>query len=120
MPAKTMRSDRQALKERLLAKYEQQLDDVLARLDEDTPLDLDEIETMALKTRAEVGQELAQALAETQTAAALEHPSCPDCQQAMVYKGQKRKVIRTLSGEITIQRPYYYCNRCRKGLFPPG
>lgn len=120
MCEKAMRRNKQALKERLLAQYEQQLDDVLARLDEDAALDLDEIEAIALKTRAEVGQELTQALAETQTGAPVEAPACPNCQAAMVYKGQKRKVIRTLSGEITIERPYYYCPTCRKGLFPPG
>lgn len=120
MLQKAMRKDQQALKTRLLAQYEQHLDEVLSRLDEATPLDLDEIEAMALKTRAEAGQELTQALAETQTAAPLDHPACPSCQQAMIYKGPKRKVIRTLSGDITIQRPYYYCNHCRKGVFPPG
>ena len=115
-----MRKDNQALKDRLLTKFEQQLDEVLARLDEDTPLDLDEIEEIGLKTRAEVGQELTQALAERETQASAHNPACPDCQEAMRYKGQKRKVIRTLSGEIAIKRPYYYCNRCSKGLFPPG
>ena len=115
-----MRKDKQALKVRLLAKFEQQLDKVLARLDEDAAIELDEIEAIALKTRAEVGQELTQVLAETQTRAPSHRPVCPQCQQEVGYKGQKRKLIRTLSGEIEIKRPYYYCNRCRKGLFPPG
>lgn len=115
-----MRKDKQALKVRLVAKLEQQLDEVLARLDEDEPLDLDEIEEIALKTRAEVGRELTQALAETQTAAPLNSPLCPQCQQEMRYKGQKSKVIRSLSGEIEIKRPYYWCSQCREGLFPPG
>lgn len=115
-----MRKDKQAIKVRLLAKFEQQLDEVLARLDEKAALDLDEIEEIALKTRAEMGQELTQALAETQTRAPIHSPVCPQCQQAMPYKGRKRKLIRTLSGEIEIKRPYYYCKGCRKGLFPPG
>lgn len=115
-----MRKEKQALKRQLLAAYERQLDDVLVRLDDDTPLNLDEIEAMALKTRAEVGQVLSQALAESETQASPQLPVCPHCQQAMHDKGQKRKVIRTRCGDIPIQRPYCDCNRCRKGLFPPG
>lgn len=115
-----MRKDHHALKVRLLAQFEQQVDAVLARLDDETPLTLDEIEELALKARGEVGQDLTQALAETETGASLYHPACPHCQQEMRYKGQKRKVIRTLSGEIAIKRPYYYCYHCRQGLFPPG
>jgi hypothetical protein len=115
-----MRKDKQALRVRLVAKFEQQLDEVLARLDENAALDLDEIEEIALKARAEMGQELTQALAQTQTQAPIHSPVCPQCQQATRYKGQKSKHIRTLSGEIEIKRPYYWCNRCRKGFFPPG
>ncbi len=78
----------------------------MSRSDEDSPLGLDEIEAMARKTRAQVEQELTQVLAETQTAASVHHPNCPTCQEAVVYKGRKRKVIRILSGEITLQLPY--------------
>lgn len=115
-----MRKEKQALKAHLLAKIEQQLDEVLCRLDDETPLDLDEIEAMALKTRGEIGQELTQALAEMETGMPTWGIACPKCQQEMRYKGHKRKVIRALSGEIEVERPYYYCQRCRKGLFPPG
>ena len=115
-----MKPNKQTLKAQLLTKLEQELDEALARLDDDRPLNLDEIEEIALKARARMGQELTQALAETQTATPLDNPGCPACQQALRYKGRKSKVIRTLSGEITIARPYYYCPACRKGLFPPG
>jgi hypothetical protein len=114
------RSNKQTLKAQLLTKLEQELDDALARLDDDTPLNLDEIEEIALKARAKMGQALTQALAETQTATPLDNPGCPACQQTMRYKGHKSKVIRTVSGDITLARPYYYCPECRKGLFPPG
>ena len=115
-----MRKDNYSLKARLLAKFEQQLDEVLSRLDEAARLDLDEIEEIALKTRAEIGQELTQARAETETRAPTWGATCPKCQQEMGSKGQKHKIIGTLSGEIEVERPYYDCNRCRKGLFPPG
>lgn len=114
-----MRRDKEALKARLLAKFEHELDSVLARLDEEAPLHLDEIEEIALRTGARVGQALTQGLAETQTTPPIDNPACPHCQEPMRYKGEKDRIIRTLSGEIAIERPYYYCPQCRAGLFPP-
>lgn len=115
-----MRPNKQTLKTHLLARFEQELDRALARLDDDTPLNLDEIEEIALKARAKMGAELTQALADTQTAAPLHNPACPDCGQATRYKGRKSKVIRTTSGDISLERPYYYCPQCHKGFFSPG
>ena len=101
-----MRANKQTLKARLLAKLEQEPDTSLARWDDDRPLNLDEIEEIALKARARMGQFLTQALAETQTARPLDNPGCPECEQAMRYKGRKSKVIRTQSGEISVERSY--------------
>jgi hypothetical protein len=45
---------------------------------------------------------------------------CPDCGGVMLYKGlQKRDVIH-LEGETALERAYYYCVHCERGLFPPG
>lgn len=45
--------------------------------------------------------------------------TCPSCDQVMRYKGQKRKRMMTVRGEIEIERDYYYCAACRSGHFPP-
>ncbi len=47
-------------------------------------------------------------------------PSCPACGARMHRKGNKKRYVRTRSGETEIERPYFYCQTCRKGLFPPG
>jgi hypothetical protein len=46
--------------------------------------------------------------------------ACPQCAATMRYKGKKSKYMRSRSGEMAIQRPYYYCQACQQGHFPPG
>lgn len=45
---------------------------------------------------------------------------CPECQHRMRFKGRKKKWFKTRSGDVQLERPYYYCDLCRKGHFPPG
>lgn len=45
---------------------------------------------------------------------------CPDCGQAMTYKGRPSRDVEHLEGETKLERAYYYCAQCEAGLFPPG
>ena len=48
-------------------------------------------------------------------------PECAGCGREMRYKGEKtRSGILTSQGEIEVERAYYYCEKCKSGLFPPG
>ena len=94
--SKTMRPNKQTLKAQRLTKLEQKLDEALARLDDDTPLNLDEIEEIALKVRTKMGQALPQALAETQTAAPLDHPRCPACRKGLFPRDEVWRVAADL------------------------
>lgn len=47
-------------------------------------------------------------------------PLCEECGQRTVYKGQKRKRVMTQVGEVAIERGHYWCEHCRRGVFPPG
>ena len=49
-----------------------------------------------------------------------EEPKCKECGERMVDKGQKRKQLVTEVGEVTIEREYYWCPSCQRGIFPPG
>jgi hypothetical protein len=115
-----MRPNKQTLKAQLLARCEEELDRALARLDNEAPMDLDEIEEIALKARAKISAEITQALAARASAAPVHPPACPECGQMCVYKGEKSKVVRTRSGDICLKRAHYYCPQCHKGFFPPG
>ena len=108
------------LKARLMQQYEQHLDRLLEGMDEERLLSLTEIEELALEARAAIGRSITQALAEMQAIPDVPGPICPKCQQEMHYKGRKKKRLITRSSEIEVERAYYYCDRCKQGLFPPG
>jgi hypothetical protein len=50
----------------------------------------------------------------------IEGVSCPECGEAMSYKGKPRRDVIHKEGEEALVRSYYYCARCQAGLFPPG
>lgn len=45
---------------------------------------------------------------------------CPECAEAMHYKGRKAKPVVTVRGEVVVERAYDYCARCGRGFFPSG
>ena len=111
--------DKKALKAKLLAQYQAHLDDVLDEIDENHRFHSTEIEEIALDVRQEVGKDVTTAL----THGASQHRevdvACPDCHQRMRAKGTKQKWVKTRTGTVQIARPYYYCEACGKGHFPP-
>lgn len=113
-------SDHKAeLKAKLLAEYEARLDELLKKTDPNDELHLDEIEEAALKLRDEVSQGVTQALVNTQQRRRNGKPPCPTCGGTTRYRGLKSKQVQTRSGMIKLDRPYYYCEACRTGFFPP-
>lgn len=115
-----MNQRKAALKARLMTHYEAQQDALLEHVEDQTKLTLNEIEELALQTRYEVGQAVTQGLVELESKPTVPGPSCPVCQAEMHYKGNKHKRLRSRSGEVDVERPYYYCASCRQGCFPPG
>jgi hypothetical protein len=83
------------------------------------PLNLSEIEDIALRVRARIGVEVTQALVAKQAPVGVPGPICEECGREMHYKGQKQRRVVSRSGEVEWERPYYYCQTCRRGLFPP-
>jgi uncharacterized protein with PIN domain len=46
---------------------------------------------------------------------------CPDCGGVMRSHGMKPRTLRTKQGgRLELERMYWWCPRCRAGLFPPG
>src|SRR5258708_14914199 len=83
------------------------------------PLTLSEIEDIALKVRARIGEEITQALVAQQAPVGVPGRACEQCGQEMHNKGLKKRRVVSRSGEVEWERPYYYCESCRRGLFPP-
>ena len=108
------------LKAKVMQEMEGRLERRLQTLGNRQELDLSEIEDLALELEREMGQVLTQLLVESQGTSRADAVACPTCQHPMTYKGQKRRYLRTRSGEVQVERPYYYCRHCRRGHFPPG
>lgn len=114
-----MRLNKKALKAKLLEQYEIHLDEVLDELDEDHRFHINEIEDVALNLRQEVGQDVTVALTQQESQRTDVDVACPHCQQGMRAKGHKKKWVKTRTGEVRVSRPYYYCETCQQGHFPP-
>jgi hypothetical protein len=82
---------------------------------------LREIEDEVLWLRQRIGQAMVGVVvggqAEQQP---VENPRCEGCGEEMRYKGQKERGVESRVGGIQVERGYYYCTRCKSGIFPPG
>ena len=68
------------------------------------------LQDLALRSRA----------ANWQAASAAERPTCPDCGQPLVGRGQQPRHLKTHGGQqLTLTRSYGYCPTCKRGHFPP-
>ena len=112
--------DKEQLKASLLKRYAEQLDQMLDKLDKPERLHLSEIEDAALDIRKRVSQDVTESLSQHESQLGEVDVCCPECQQVLRYKGKKRKWIKTRTGDIQVEREYWYCAKCRTGFFPTG
>ena len=112
---------RERKKAGLMACAGQVVDELLEWSVETQRPNLTQIEDKVLGLRERFGEELAQGVVEEQEARQpVPGPTCARCGQEMSYKGHKEITPHTWVGEVRIERAYYYCQRCKVGLFPPG
>jgi len=116
-----MKKTRDELRQELRQKSEILIEKTLDWYEANGTPNMSQIETHVLDIREKIGQETARILIQAQEAV---HPPtaplCPECQQPMRYKGGKGKSVDGLIGEVGMERAYYHCPDCHKGLFPPG
>ena len=116
-----MKRTRAELAAALLAEAKAAIDELLDWHEQTAEPDLTQIEDLVLKLRKQLGQRMTELVIEDQKAVRpVPGPACPECGQEMHYKDMKRTTIGTRSGEVALERAYYYCEECRSGLFPPG
>jgi uncharacterized protein with PIN domain len=78
------------------------------------------MEDEVLKLRQRLGKRLLEALIEDQEARQpVQAARCSQCGMEMRSKGQKGADIETRLGGVKVERSYYYCARCKSGVFPP-
>ena len=116
-----MKRTRDQLKAELLSEAEEVIDELLEWHEDTEGPTLTEIEDVILKLRQRFGKRMAKVVVGDQEAVRpVPGPLCETCGQEMHYKDMKAVTVEGRTGENRIERAYYYCNRCRSGLFPPG
>ncbi|MEW5958755.1 MAG: hypothetical protein AB1801_13565 [Chloroflexota bacterium] len=72
------------------------------------------------KRRELMGQLLVQLAGQHGDGEVIEGVNCPECGEVMSYKGKPSRDVIHKEGKQELVRSYYYCARCKSGLFPPG
>lgn len=49
----------------------------------------------------------------------IDAPVCEQCGGAMSYRGTPERDVSHREGDVGLERAYYYCDHCERGLFPP-
>jgi hypothetical protein len=44
--------------------------------------------------------------------------ACPKCRRELTARGPHRRTVETMVGAIELERPYFYCVRCKEGFYP--
>jgi uncharacterized protein YbaR (Trm112 family) len=109
------------LKARLMAELAGEIEKLLAEAEGRGTVTLTEIERMVGEAGRRIQQRIAERLVEEAARVqGAERVVCPECGGRLRYKGQKGRWIATTSGEVKVERGYFYCEKCRAGIFPPG
>jgi len=79
-----------------------------------------ELSEFLLERRAELMASLLESALSTTHEAELERTQapCPQCAKVLAMKRLDRKQLSTLHGRAAIERPYFYCPRCKLGFHP--
>jgi NADH pyrophosphatase NudC (nudix superfamily) len=113
-----MTADDKALKARLMAEAEKAINKLMAEKGEKEELQLSDIERLVRTAGQQMMERFTVGVVEAE-AEGEDCRVCPECGRRMRYKGHKGRNLVTESGEVWLERAYYYCPTCRKGVFPP-
>ena len=98
------------------------LDDLEAQMDssQDKLPSLFELSTRVRQQRGGLTGSILQAYVLQRYGAYLEQTQadCPGCGRSLWARPTRPRTVETLVGELTLERPYFYCESCRHGFYP--
>jgi hypothetical protein len=104
-----------------MAEAEAAIDELLGWHEDTAAPTLTQIEDVVLELRRRLGERMTEVVVEDQEAVRpVPGPTCKTCGREMHYKGMKKVTVEGRTGRAKLARGYYYCDRCKSGLFPPG
>jgi hypothetical protein len=103
----------------MMAEAEKAIERLLADRSEKEELMLSDIERMVRVAGQRVMEGFTGELVEEE-AQKPQSCICAECGRKMRYKGEKARDLVTETGDVRLERAYYYCPICREGVFPPG
>ena len=113
-----MKQNKAQLKAEFMAEAEELFDEMMEWEEQTGKPNLTQIEGIVLELSKRFGaQKMLLRQAERQPA---ERVLCPECGGEMENKGVKANQVETQVGNLKLERDYYYCPKCKQGLFPPG
>ena len=105
-----------AIQQEVAQEVEQLLAVIFAARRKNQRWDLEALETATRAALHQAGAKLLEQLLEAPPRAEPEQPC--DCGRRARYRGQRPKKIKTVLGEVEIERPYYLCAAGHQGQFP--
>jgi C4-type Zn-finger protein len=108
------------VKAELLELAEKRIEEALRYGEKAERPTLSEIEGVVLRIRDELSVKLAEAVLNEQAKGKMvPGPRCPACGKEMGYKESHGLDVTSWVGDLRIERGYYHCAGCQRGLFPP-
>jgi DNA repair exonuclease SbcCD ATPase subunit len=112
---------RSELKAELVAEAEARIEELLSWREQAGRTSLSAIEEKVMAIREQLSVKLTEGVIRQRgQERQVPGPACPGCQQEMRYKESHELRVNSWVGELKIERGYYYCAGCQRGLFPPG
>jgi Uncharacterised protein family (UPF0236) len=107
------------LRQQLHTRFDQWLDALEERLQEPEPTLAEVTETIWM-----LRQQLTGGLTETiiqhthQGEQSQQHARCPTCAHLLKARNPVHRSVETMVGAVELERPYFYCRLCGRGLYP--
>jgi hypothetical protein len=106
-------------RQRLHERFDHWLNLLEERMQGGTPT-LEELTQAVLALRQELTQAVTESLVAQAHRTFLEQrtAACPQCGQTLSARSPQERTVETLVGVVRLRRPYFYCERCQRGMAP--
>jgi len=94
--------------------------DALEEAMKEEPPSLEALTQSVLAGRQELTSVVTEALVRQRHAQALyqKMAPCPQCGGSVRSRGLVSRTVETLVGQVSLERPYFYCLECKRGFYP--